>query len=101
MARNTSITLGSHFLHFGDEHVVSGRYGSTSEVVQASLRLLEEREARRDSSRTGDIRYTSDPALVHRTLDAVVGSWGDLDTGKMIEDVHAARIAASRPADRP
>lgn len=46
MARNTSITIGDHFSHFVSEQVRSGRYGSTSDVVRAGLRLLEEYEAR-------------------------------------------------------
>lgn len=46
MARNTSISLDDHFVDFIDAQVQSGRYGSTSDVVRAGLRLLEEHEAR-------------------------------------------------------
>jgi antitoxin ParD1/3/4 len=45
MARNTSVSLGDHFCDFIDRQVETGRYGSASDVVRASLRLLEEREA--------------------------------------------------------
>ncbi|MBX3486249.1 type II toxin-antitoxin system ParD family antitoxin [Phenylobacterium sp.] len=45
MARNTSISLGEHFTSFVETQVANGRYASASEVVRASLRLLEEREA--------------------------------------------------------
>lgn len=66
MARNTSITIGDHFSHFVSELVRSGRYGSTSDVVRAGLRLLEEHEAR--------IRALNDGLAVNLAtpLDAVV-----------------------------
>ena len=46
MSKNTSITLGDHFDSFVTEQLASGRYASTSEVVRAGLRLLEEEETR-------------------------------------------------------
>ena len=45
MARNTSISLGEHFASFVDSQVLSGRYGSASEVVRAGLRMLESHES--------------------------------------------------------
>ncbi|MCK4842939.1 MAG: type II toxin-antitoxin system ParD family antitoxin [Methylococcales bacterium] len=44
MARNTSVTLGSHFDEFVNEKILQGRFQSTSEVVRAGLRKLEEDE---------------------------------------------------------
>ena len=41
---NTSLTLGSHWEAFIKEQIASGRYGSASELVRESLRLLEQRE---------------------------------------------------------
>lgn len=46
MPKNTSISLGDHFESFVNRQIESGRYGSVSEVIRASLRLLEEREQR-------------------------------------------------------
>jgi antitoxin ParD1/3/4 len=44
VAKNTSISLGDHFESFITRQIESGRYESVSEVIRASLRLLEERE---------------------------------------------------------
>ena len=46
MAKSISIALGNHFKRFIDAQIESGRYGSASEVIRASLRLLQERERR-------------------------------------------------------
>ena len=46
MARNTSVTLGSHFDEFVSEKISQGRFQSISEVVRAGLRKLEEDESK-------------------------------------------------------
>jgi len=46
MTKNTSISLGNHFESFVEEAITTGRYSTTSEVVRAGLRLLEEEESR-------------------------------------------------------
>ncbi len=46
MPRNTSVTIGDHFTSFISQQVQAGRYASTSDVVRAGLRLLEEHEAK-------------------------------------------------------
>lgn len=44
MPKNTSISLGEHFDRFIAKQITEGRYASTSEVVRAALRLLEDNE---------------------------------------------------------
>ena len=41
-----NVSLTQELASFVNEKVASGRYGSASEVVRTSLRLLEERESR-------------------------------------------------------
>ncbi|WJW76079.1 type II toxin-antitoxin system ParD family antitoxin [Thiohalobacter sp. IOR34] len=46
MSKNTSITLGPHFERFINKQLKTGRFSSTSEVIRAALRLLEEEETK-------------------------------------------------------
>ncbi len=46
MSKNTSIALGDHFQNFVHELVSKGRFGTTSEVIRAGLRLLEEQDTK-------------------------------------------------------
>jgi len=51
MAKNTSISLSDHFEGFISSQIDAGRYGNASEVVRASLRLLEEHEQKIEALR--------------------------------------------------
>jgi len=51
MGKNTSITLSDHFESFVAGEIASGRFGNTSEVIRAGLRLLEEQEQERQAIR--------------------------------------------------
>lgn len=51
MAKNTSITLGEHFDAFIAQQIKTGRYSSTSEVIRAGLRVLEESETKLETLR--------------------------------------------------
>jgi len=42
--KNTSFSIGAHFMGFVETQVKEGRYGNASDVLRAALRLLEERE---------------------------------------------------------
>ena len=52
MSKHTSFSLGDHFSSFIEAQVAEGRYGSASDVLRASLRLLEEQEIRLAALRT-------------------------------------------------
>ena len=52
MSKNTSFSLGEYFSTFIETQVAQGRYASASDVVRASLRLMEDQEAKLDALRT-------------------------------------------------
>lgn len=80
MHRNTSITLGEHFVRFVDAEIGSGRYASASEVVRAGLRLLEEHETRLQTLRDALIAgENSGPAAA-------------LDFDALLAQKHRARV---------
>ena len=50
-SKNTSVTLSAHYQAFAEAKVREGRYGSTSEVIRAGLRLLEAEEQKLEALR--------------------------------------------------
>lgn len=51
MAKTTSFNLGDHFDQFISSQIKSGRYGNASEVVRASLRMMEQEEQKLEALR--------------------------------------------------
>jgi len=58
MSKNTSVTLGDHFEQIIKRSIESGRYSSTSEVIRAGLRMIDEKEQKiivlRDAIEAGE-----------------------------------------------
>ncbi len=79
MAKNTSISLGSHFDDFIKGQVTNGRYGSVSEVIRAGLRKLEDDERKLEMLRalieegkaSGTAEYSYDSLM--QELDEELG----------------------------
>lgn len=74
MPRTTSVTIGSHFESFINRQIAQGRYHSPSEVVQAGLRLLEEREAKRDVLRAALVEGEQSGEAAPFDFDAFIAS---------------------------
>jgi len=68
MSEKTSVSLGKYFDAFIEDQIASGKFASASDVIQAGLRLLEEREAKlerlRELIRQGD--ESGEPAPLDR-----------------------------------
>ncbi len=80
---NTSLSLGDHLEVFIKDQISTGRYGSASELVRDSLRLLEQRELKIEALRA---------ALIEGEQS---GSAGELD---MAEIKRKAKLKAGLSA---
>lgn len=81
MPRNTSVTLGEHFDDFVAVQVKEGRYASTSEVIRAGLRKLEEEEARFQALRSHLLAGEKSPLLA------------SFDGSNFLEELHKKHLS--------
>ncbi|MDP3659167.1 type II toxin-antitoxin system ParD family antitoxin [Phenylobacterium sp.] len=80
MSKSTSFSLGDHFSAFIEAEVATGRYGSASDVVRASLRLLEERQLRLDTLRAALIEGETSGTAMPFDFDAFIADRSGLKT---------------------
>lgn len=73
MSKDTSVPVGGHFADFIERQVRAGRYQSSSDVVSAGLRLLEEQELKIERLRAALVEgeQSGDPAAFD--LDEFLG----------------------------
>ena len=89
----TSYSIGKHFEGFIESLIESGRYSTASEVMREGLRLIEEREQRRNA------KLEALRAEIQKGLDS--GPAEEVDIGEMIEAVKVRgrqRLAAEKNA---
>jgi antitoxin ParD1/3/4 len=89
----TSYSIGKHFEGFIESLIESGRYSTASEVMRDGLRLIEEREERRQA------KLEALRAEIQKGLDS--GPAEEVDIHEMIEAVKARgrqRLAAAKNA---
>jgi len=72
MAKTTSFNLGDHFDQFISTQIKSGRFGNASEVLRASLRLMEQEEQKLQALRQalidGENSGESTPLDMHEII---------------------------------
>ena len=68
---STSLTLGNYWENFIKSQVNDGRYGSASELVRDSLRLLEQRETKLQALRQALIDGENSGSAGKLDMDAI------------------------------
>jgi antitoxin ParD1/3/4 len=79
MGKSTSVSVDRHFAEFIERQVEAGRYDSSSDVVRAGLRLLEEQELKIERLRA---------ALVEGEQS---GAPTPFDLDEFLDDMHRER----------
>ena len=77
----TSYSIGKHFESFIESLLESGRYSTASEVMRDGLRLVEEREQRRQA------KLEALRAEIQKGVDS--GPAEEIEPGKWIEQIKA------------
>jgi antitoxin ParD1/3/4 len=93
MAMATSYSIGKHFEEFIANLIASGRYSTASEIIRDGLRIIEEREQRREAK----LEWLR--AAIHEGLDS--GPAREFDPKTLAEEVKARgrrRLAAVKLA---
>ncbi len=74
MPKNTSVTIGEHFDKFIAGQVESGRFHSTSEVIRAGLRLLEDEELKLQNLRAALKEGEASPVVCDFDIDNFIAT---------------------------
>lgn len=86
----TSYSIGKHFEAFIEKLIESGRYSTASEIIRDGLRIIEEREQRREAK----LEWLR--AEIQKGLDSPSR---EVDIDELVEDVKRRgreRLAAER-----
>jgi antitoxin ParD1/3/4 len=78
MTMATSYSIGTHFEAFIESLIATGRYSTASEIIRDGLRLIEEREQRREA------KLEALRAAIQEGLDSPSE---EVDIDEWIEDV--------------
>jgi antitoxin ParD1/3/4 len=94
MTMATSYSIGKHFEEFIASLIESGRYSTASEIIRDGLRMIEEREQRREAK----LEWLR--AEIQEGLDSPSE---EVDIKELIEDVKTRgrqRLAAERDGEQ-
>lgn len=109
MVKPVAVTADSDLMHLLDEadasaSVLLERRGvvyrlSTVEVVDSSGATDAVDSDVADEDRIGNDHGDWNPEAIRRNLDETLGSWADIDTDKLIQDIYRWRREGSRNPD--
>ena len=80
MGKDASFIPGKHFTPFVEAQIDQGRYGSASDGVRASLRLLEEQETKLAAMRAALIEGEQSGSSTRFDFEAFIARKRDIDS---------------------